>query len=305
MAELVQHSRKMVTVQCESEPLSGCVRRFWRGDIYIMISNAKNETILLGSTTMDYITFGTGKKTLVIIPGLGDGLKNVKGMAVPFSVLYKTYAKEYTVYMFSRKNKLEPDCSTRSMAFDLMVAMEILGIWKADLIGISQGGMIAQHFALRYPERVGKMVLAVTSARPNPCLTEVISGWMHMAERGEYEKLIFDQAYKMYTKGFIEKNKWLLPAVSHFGKPESFERYQIMAQACLEHDCYEQLEQIHTPTLVAGAGEDQVLGVQASIEIAEKIPDSRLQIYEDYGHGVYLQSRTFHEAVLGFLTGQA
>lgn len=29
---------------------------------------------------MDYVTFGKGKKTLLIIPGLGDGLATVKGM---------------------------------------------------------------------------------------------------------------------------------------------------------------------------------------------------------------------------------
>lgn len=266
-----------------------------------MISNAKNESLLLGSTTMDYVTFGNGKKNLVIVPGLGDGLKNVKGMAVPLSVLYKTYAKEYSVYIFSRKNQLKEGCQTKDMAFDLMVAMEILGIQKADMIGISQGGMIAQHFALSYPERLGKLVLTVTSSRPNTCLEEVISGWMQMAQRGEYENLIFDQYYRMYTKAFIEKNKWLLPAVSHFGKPESFERYIIMAKACLQHDCYKSLDQIKLPVMIVGAEQDNVLGVQASIEIAEKIPDAKLQIYPDYGHGIYMQSRQFHEDVLCWL----
>lgn len=266
-----------------------------------MISNAKNDSIMIGNTTMDYITFGIGKKILVIIPGLGDGLKNVKGMAVPLSVLYKTYAKDYTVYMFSRKNKLEEGCSTRNMAFDLKVAMEILGIPKADIMGISQGGMIAQHFAVHYPEKVGKLVLVVTSSRPNPCLEEVISGWMRMAEQGEYEELICDTAYKMYTKAFIEKNKWMRPAVSHFGKPESFERYIIMAKACLTHDCYDELDKIKAPTLVAGGEEDMVLSSQASREIAEKIPGAKLIMYQKYGHAVYVQSKEFHEDVLNFL----
>lgn len=267
-----------------------------------MISNAKNDSIMIGDTTMDYVTFGIGKKILVIIPGLGDGLKNVKGMAVPFSVLYKTYARDYTVYMFSRKNKLEEGCSTRNMAFDLKVALEILGIRKADIMGISQGGMIAQHFALRYPEKIRRLVLVVTSSCPNPCLEDVISGWMRMAEQGNYENLIYDNAYKMYTKDFIDKNKWLLPAVSHFGKPESFERYIIMAKACLTHDCYEQLDQISVPTLVAGGEEDIVLSPQASRDIAEKIPGAKLVMYQDYGHAVYMQSKEFHEDVLKFLT---
>ena len=65
---------------------------------------------------MDYICFGKGKKNLIMIPGLGDGLKTVKGMAIPFSIMYKKYAEDYRVYVFSRKNKLEEGYSTKDMA---------------------------------------------------------------------------------------------------------------------------------------------------------------------------------------------
>ena len=45
----------------------------------------KNGQLTIDNTTMDYISFGKGKKKLIMIPGLGDGLKTVKGMALPFS----------------------------------------------------------------------------------------------------------------------------------------------------------------------------------------------------------------------------
>lgn len=49
-----------------------------------MLYNPKNDTVVIGETDMDFISFGVGKKILVMLPGLGDGLKTVKGTAIPF-----------------------------------------------------------------------------------------------------------------------------------------------------------------------------------------------------------------------------
>lgn len=266
-----------------------------------MINNAKNGCLTIGNTTMDYISFGSGRKNLVLIPGLGDGLKTARGMALPFSVLLKSFTKDYTVYDFSRKNKLEPGYSTKDMAFDLKVAMEILGIKKADIIGISQGGMIAQQFAVHYPEYINKLVLAVTSSRPNPTITGVISEWIEMAKRDDFRELMLDNIEKMYTESFIKKNRWLLSAAGKVGKPASYERFIIMAEACLRHDCYEKLGLIQSPTLVIGGEKDQIVGAQASRDIAEKIKDCRLVMYPEYGHAVYEEEREFTKAVQEFL----
>ena len=69
-----------------------------------MFYNARNCNIKIGDTDMDYISFGNGNKSLVIIPGLGDALKTVKGSAVTFALMYKLFAKDYKVYVFSRNN---------------------------------------------------------------------------------------------------------------------------------------------------------------------------------------------------------
>ena len=66
-----------------------------------MFYNATNGCLTIGETTMDYIVFGKGKKPFIMIPGLGDGLKTAKGMAVPFAIMYKMFAKDYRVYVFS------------------------------------------------------------------------------------------------------------------------------------------------------------------------------------------------------------
>jgi pimeloyl-ACP methyl ester carboxylesterase len=126
-----------------------------------MFYNAKNGKVKIGNTDMDYISFGKGEKNLIMIPGLGDGLKTVHGSAVTMAVMYRHYAKMYKVYVFSRKNLMEERYTTREMAKDQVSAMEKLGITKADVLGVSQGGMIAQFIAIDYPEFVEKLVLAV------------------------------------------------------------------------------------------------------------------------------------------------
>ena len=96
----------------------------------VVMLNARNGRLKLKTGEMDYIRFGTGEKTLVMIPGVGDGLKTVKGMALPFAFLYRSLVKDFTVYVFSRRVHLSPEMSTREMAEDLNLAMEALGLSK-------------------------------------------------------------------------------------------------------------------------------------------------------------------------------
>ena len=99
---------------------------------------------MLDNTDLYYVSFGSGSKTLVVLPGLSDGLATVKGKAWILSLPYRKYLKDYTVYMFSRKNKMPEGYTIREMAQDQVRAMKKLGIQSACILGVSQGGMIAQ-----------------------------------------------------------------------------------------------------------------------------------------------------------------
>ena len=167
-----------------------------------MLYHAKNGSIFVDGAYMDYISFGNGKENLVMLPGLGDGLSTVKGMAFPFAFMYRIYAKEYKVYVFSRKNCLPEGYTTRDMARDQARAMESLGISKASVLGISQGGMIAQYLAIDYPAMVEKLVLAVTLCRQNETIQKAVNGWIEFARQGNYKELVIDTAEKSYTEDY-------------------------------------------------------------------------------------------------------
>ncbi len=266
-----------------------------------MLMNAKNGTLNIGETTMDYIRFGTGRRNLIILPGLGDGLQTVKGTALPMALMYRCFARDFTVYAFSRRNHLPEGFSTRDMAADLAVAMDELGIEKADFLGVSMGGMIAQYLAIDHPEKVGKLILTVTSSGPNPILAESIDEWVNCAQRGDHVAFMASNLRRIYSEDYCRKNGWMAPLVGRLTKPKSYERFYIQAGACLTHNAQGELHRIKAPTFVIGGEKDKALGGDASREIAAEIPGAQLYMYENWGHGLYEEAKDFNQRVLDFL----
>lgn len=268
-----------------------------------MLYNAKDDKIKIGNTSINYSVFGNGDKNLMMIPGLGDGLRTGGKTAVLFALMYGRFAKDYRVYVFSQKNEMPDRYSTRKMARDMSEAMNALGIAQADVIGVSLGGMIAQHLAADYPEKINKLVLVVSAARKNQYIQAAISSWIEMAKRDDFRRLMIDNLKKMYTKEYLQKNKWMMMAAGKFGRPKSYDKFIIMANACLHHDAYEKLGNIQAKTLVIGGAQDRTVGGKASKELAEMIPDAELKMYEQYGHALYEEAKDFSQTVMEFLQG--
>ena len=266
-----------------------------------MLYDAKNGTLMLGNSGMEYIRFGKGARTLVMLPGLGDGLRTVKGTAKAMAVWYRIFAEDFTVYMFSRKEPMPTGYTTRQMADDVAEAMDLLEIEKADVLGVSMGGMIAQYLAIDHGEKVDKLILAVTSPRPNPILTESVEEWIELAKRGDSAGFMDSNLRRIYSEKYYRQNKWMAPIVGKLTARGPYERFFVMAQACLTHDAYENLHQITAPTLVVGGEQDKALGGDASREIAGKIPNASLKMYEQWGHGLYEEAKDFNQAILDYL----
>ena len=254
----------------------------------------------LSDPGVDYVTLGKGDKTLIIITGLSlQRLGDMSNLTI-YSLFYR-YAKEYTVYIFDRKDHIEEGITIENMADDLYHSLEVLHIANASIIGISQGGMIAQLFAIKYPQKVKKLVLALTLSRNNAVSRETIGGWIEMAKNGEVAKLNKDSMCKTFSSPMLKKlyviNKLFLKTVS----VEKQERFVRLAKSILEFDCHKSLDKITCPTLVLGAKNDLVLGVDGARELANSIPNASYYEFSKLGHAAFIESRRFNKVLLGFL----
>ena len=255
--------------------------------------SAKNATLSMNGKTMDYVTFGTGNQPLVIIPGLGDGLETVKGKAQLFSLSYRLLAKHYKIYVFSRINELRQGYTTRDMAADLAEAMETLNLDTAYIMGISQGGMIAQWLAVDFPERVQRLILAVTTAKPSQLARERIERWQKLSQSGNFKHLMLDIAQHSYTQKSYQKWRFLYNIMGRLGRIKDEKRIVIQSQSCLEHNSLGVLKYIHCPTLILGALEDDVIGVKGSKELEKAISGCQLLILKHSGHALYEENKVF------------
>lgn len=260
----------------------------------------KNGCVVIKDTDMYYVSFGHGGKNLIVLPGLSDGLATVKGKALFLKAPYKRFLNEYTVYMFSRKNNMPENYSIRQMAEDQALAMKALGIGRAIVLGVSQGGMVSQYLAIDHPELVEKLILAVTAPYANDIVKSAVGSWIGMAKEGNHVRLMVDTAEKMYSDAYLEKNRKLFPLMARFTKPGSYERFFRNAYAIMEFDAREELPRICCPTLIIAGDDDKTVGNEAPYELNAGIPNSSMYIYKGLGHGTFEEARDFYDRVYDF-----
>ena len=266
-----------------------------------MIWNAKNGTVPIGNTEMSYVSFGYGKRVLVLLPGLSDGLMTVKGKALLLAAPYKLFFRDYTVYMFSRKEELPDSYSIREMADDQALALRRLGIEKASILGVSEGGMIAQNLAINHADLVEKLIIAVSAPNANDLLRSVVSLWLELAKQKDHKQLMIDTAEKSYSEQYLKKYRCAYPVIGWVGKPKNYHRFLVNIDAILGFDCLDELEKITCPTLIIGGAEDKIVGSEASYIMHEKIRGSSLYMYEGLGHAAYEEAKDFYKRVYEFL----
>ncbi|MBR3753073.1 MAG: alpha/beta hydrolase, partial [Ruminiclostridium sp.] len=87
--------------------------------------------------------------------------------------------------------------------------------------------------------------------------------------------------------------------LTHLQKPKDVPRFLTLAKACLTCDTHQDLDKIQCPVLVIGGALDQVVGGDASRELAEKL-GCRLHLYPDLGHAAYEEAKDFNRLVYDF-----
>ena len=163
--------------------------------------NARTKSIVINGYSMDYISFGKGNKWLILIPGLS--INRIRGHALQMSFMYRQFTRKYKVLMFDRRDHLTPSYSIGQMADELYSALRKLGIYKTDVVGVSEGGMIAQKLAINQPDIVHKLVLAVTISEPNNTSNTTIKQWISLAKNNQLKELVWDSFQRSYSTHYI------------------------------------------------------------------------------------------------------
>ena len=267
-----------------------------------MFGNAENGCVTFDGVTMHYMKCGSGRRYLVVLPGLSDGLTTVEGKALLLAPAYRDFWEDFTVFLFSRRDHLPEGFTIENMAEDQVKAMRALGIGRACVLGVSEGGMVAQALAVAHPDKVRRLVLAVTAPYANPNVRTCVENWIRLAEAGGHGALMADTAEHTYTERYLKYYRLLYPVLGHVGKPADYSRFLVNARAILSFDAREALHRITCPTLILGGAKDQTVGVEASGELHRLIPQSRLKIYPACGHAPYDEEKSFYRDVYSFLT---
>ena len=259
--------------------------------------HAKELTLPLPHTSVDYITFGKGTKPLVMIQGLNT--RSINGAAQMLSLAYRSFGKAYKVYLFDRRQNVQDGVTVQDFAADIAAAMDALGIQNAYVFGVSLGGMIAMHLAIDRPDLVQKLVLAVTTAQNTATLEQTIRTWTTMTQNGAYKALVRDMAQRLYSPQHFRRYKPFLPLLTLLQKPKDPARFIALANACLTCTAHESLQDITCPTLVLGGGEDRIIGANAATSLADALGCERY-IYDRLGHAAYEEAKDFNRRVLSF-----
>lgn len=164
--------------------------------------------------------------------------------------------------------------------------------------------MIAQCLAVFHAELVEKLVIAVSAPRVNELMYDCLHRWIDLAKQRNYQQLIIDTAEKSYSPQYLVKYRKMYPFVSLLAKPSDYSRFLINARAILQFDVLQNLQSIRCPTLIIGGDDDQIVGIQASFEMHQKIANSQLHVYPGLGHAAYEEAKDFYQLVYNFLEVQ-
>ncbi|MBO22172.1 MAG: alpha/beta hydrolase [Rhodospirillaceae bacterium] len=237
-----------------------------------------------GRFDINYIQEGDGEPVLLIHGLAGDHTAWLPQVAA--------LKDRYRVIAFDNPGSgnsttVAKPASTADLAEATLSLMDELGIDSAQVIGRSMGGAIAQHMALKAPERVRSMALAASFARLDPLGSQVISNLQQLLKwRASWAEWAPHAVFLFVSSGFFNANPELIEKITALVSDESRDMvsYDHLATACIEHDVLDRLGEIRTPTLVMGGRYDPICSMTTQNWMMERLPNAELAVFEGSSH---------------------
>jgi 3-oxoadipate enol-lactonase len=232
---------------------------------------------------MFYEIHGEENETpLVLIMGIGSD-------ASLWLLQIPEFSKKYKIIAFDNRDvgktsKTDISYTIETMAEDTYHLLKKLGVEKAHILGFSMGGMIAQAFALRYPEKVMSLVLCSTAPR-GPKGLSLLKMWNELIET------IIRLAKYLNIEQFAKYHSVQLP--------KGFIR---QSEAVEKFDVIDRLKDIKAPTLVLVGDRDLIAPVWDAWGMSFRIPNAEFKVLWGCGHALFLENAwAFNKVVLEFL----
>ena len=199
--------------------------------------------------------------------------------------------------------------SVEAMARDAVAFIQALGSAQVDLLGFSLGGFISQVIAQEEPQLVRKIILAGTGPAGGTGIDKVTSVTIRdMVKAGltfrhpEYY-LFFTETPngRNAARDFLARLK---ERTENRVKPVSIPafRAQLKAIHAWGRQRPADLSRIHHPVLVANGEHDKMVPSSNSVDMARRLPNAEVVLYEDAGHGgVFQYHQAFVKKALEFL----
>ena len=198
------------------------------------------------------------------------------------------------------------------MADDLAGVLDALGTAQSHLLGLSMGGMIAQEFALRHPDRLDRLVLAGTGAAPARNVVDPIDIWTWVKTRDATGEVFGgQQLVSLFSTAFARNHQAVQDTAELLASnpyPVGPEAYARQAAAYRRFDALERLFAITAPTLVVVGEQDLLTPPWIAREVADAIPGARFEVIRGDGSShlaAIERSDDFNRLVSDFLTGPA
>lgn len=244
-----------------------------------------------------YIYQGKGFP-IIFIHGYGGNKEFWSPQIIEISKFYKTIA--FDIRGTGESDRPNLPYTMNMLADDVMGLMTYLDITKAHIIGRSFGGMIAQNFVLKYPQKVEKLVLIATNYGKSD--TE----WVNLIQNSNLERiqllrkdpyLAFKQEARLVYHVKFRKEMEENPKKKIFNlfsmedliksntiNPPRTQDVINQANAMKTHYTLEKLAEIKHKTLLIAASHDRLIPLSVMQEINNLIPNSILKVIQNSGH---------------------
>jgi 3-oxoadipate enol-lactonase len=213
-----------------------------------------------GQQDIYYQDTGAGAQTLVLINGVGDDLSGWANQVDDFC------SAGLRVVSFDnrgvgRSSQPPGPYTSVEMAADLKAVVAHLGLSRFHLLGVSMGGVIAQEYALAYPDDLISLVLANTFAVADPFTVAAFQTWVTVAETAGMAVMAEQQAPWIYSPAFYrdfpDRVADLVSAASESSQPPA--AFGAQMAALTSHDSAERIGMVTAPTLVLVASDDIII----------------------------------------------